>query len=87
MLTICAVAEVIIKIVWYVNFVDFQVVEALKHYDKIGFTSMIETGLILDTYCVRYPLANPFLNFFRYFITPNTSNLQAVYEGFIFKLP
>ena len=61
---VCAVAGVTIEIL--------SSSRSLKHFDKVGLASMIETGLILHTYCMRYPLANPFLNCFWYFLTPKT---------------
>ena len=60
--TVCAVTGVAIEIVWYVNceFCWLSSSRGFQHYDIIGLTSMIETGLIFHTYCVRYPFANPF---------------------------
>ena len=40
---------------------------SFRHYDKAGLTSIIETGLILHIYCVRYSLENPFKFFFLVF--------------------
>ena len=38
---------------------------------------IIKTGFILDTFCVWYRHAIPFLNFFEHFLTPKTLNLHS----------
>ena len=48
------------------------------------------SGLILDTYCLKYPQVMSFLNTFWYFNTPKALKLHVRYglrREFIFELP
>ena len=44
-------------------------------------------GLLLNAYCDPYKQTMPFFNFFCFFFTPSTLNLNSVYWAFIFELP
>ena len=51
----------------------------MTQYTYFGHTNLgTMAGLILYTYCVRYPHAMPFLNSFEHLLIPKTFNLDAV---------